>query len=146
MIKANTGLIKKRGTRPCPSDETLAVLLDDRCSDAQQAELISHLDDCESCRQRIENAAGDIVVWSVAHDSLQAEKVGGPGLDRVTTALKSIGHSTHGERKPTADAKIDFLQPCDKPDRIGQLDGYEICSLTGRGGMGFVFKAFDPKL
>src|SRR6185436_4903565 len=39
-----------------------------------------------------------------------------------------------------------FLSPCDKPDRIGKLDQYEIIEVVGHGGMGTVLRAFDTKL
>src|SRR6185369_16594823 len=43
-------------------------------------------------------------------------------------------------------AALRFLQPCDKPDRIGLLDQYEIIEIVGHGGMGAVLRAFDKKL
>src|SRR4029079_16601734 len=48
----------------------------------------------------------------------------------------------------TADwaAHLPFLKSCDKLDRIGQLDQYEIIEVVGYGGMGAVLRAFDTKL
>src|SRR5262249_17439718 len=42
--------------------------------------------------------------------------------------------------------EFDFLAPSDQPDSLGRLGPYEVRALVGRGGMGMVFKAFDPKL
>lgn len=39
-----------------------------------------------------------------------------------------------------------FLKPCDTPNRIGRLGQYEVVELIGRGGMGVVLLAHDPKL
>jgi formylglycine-generating enzyme required for sulfatase activity len=45
-----------------------------------------------------------------------------------------------------AAGSYEFLEPCDAPDRIGRLGGYEVIDVVGRGGMGIVFRGYDPKL
>lgn len=45
-----------------------------------------------------------------------------------------------------ASGALPFLEPCDKPDRIGKLGPYEIIEVVGQGGMGSVLRAMDTKL
>jgi hypothetical protein len=45
-----------------------------------------------------------------------------------------------------SEVDLGFLQPSDKPDRLGMLDHYEIIELIGRGGMGVVLRGLDTKL
>ncbi len=68
----------------------------------------------------------------------------------LETPVKAIdatsGDAAPGEPGTVADVDVDFLQPCDKPDRIGLLDHYEIIEVIGRGGMGVVLRGLDTKL
>ena len=41
---------------------------------------------------------------------------------------------------------LEFLQPSEKPGCLGTLDQYGVVEVVGRGGMGLVLRAHDPKL
>lgn len=41
---------------------------------------------------------------------------------------------------------LDFLAPADDPQALGRLGPYTVTETIGRGGMGIVLKAHDPKL
>ena len=67
-----------------------------------------------------------------------------------TASIGSVNTSPDGDQSadafPPAKDLTDFLAPCDIPGAMGLLDGFEVMSILGRGGMGIVLKAFDPKL
>lgn len=46
----------------------------------------------------------------------------------------------------TQSLDLSFLEKADDPSLLGKLDQYEVYELIGRGGMGMVFRARDPKL
>src|SRR3954447_12592596 len=51
------------------------------------------------------------------------------------------------ETTPAADVDVTtFLKPADKSGLLGKLDHFEVIEVVGKGGMGVVLKAFDPKL
>jgi WD40 repeat protein len=55
----------------------------------------------------------------------------------------------HPADETTPAAEIDvraFLAPSDVPGHLGRLAHFEILEIVGRGGMGLVLKALDPKL
>jgi serine/threonine protein kinase len=60
----------------------------------------------------------------------------------------TIAHTTDagagpGETPPEA---ATCLRPPEGPDELGRLGGFRVLALLGRGGMGLVFRAEDPRL
>ncbi|MCA9051087.1 MAG: serine/threonine protein kinase, partial [Planctomycetaceae bacterium] len=48
--------------------------------------------------------------------------------------------------RPTDDVSLSFLKPSPKDGVLGTIGPYEVLDVVGRGGMGVVLRAVDPKL
>ena len=107
-----------------------AVYLDGACGDDSQL------------RAEIE----DLLRHDVDAGSFLERPVAG---ERPTEVLDAL---TDREGRPAPispfpeEVSLDFLKPCDLPGRLGRLGPYEVIEVIGRGGMGVVLRAHEPKL
>lgn len=68
-------------------------------------------------------------------------------LDADSVFAQTVDRSTvQGEGSNSEDTWQNLLTPSDDPERLGDLGPYEISELVGRGGMGVVLRAHEPKL
>ncbi|MEZ6094561.1 MAG: protein kinase [Pirellulaceae bacterium] len=109
----------------------------------EDAALISHLDECESCRAYMEAEAGQSEQWEMATRLLhpdEYDQAGSSAFSAATCCELTVN-------QPTAVQEVlDSLVPSEDPHRLGRLGTYEITGVVGVGGMGVVLKAIDPSL
>ncbi len=127
----------------CRQDQ-LAAFLDGRLTPREEDDLQSHLDDCASCRRRLDELAAAEDSWTSARSFLKDD-----AYDRTVLSgyHDSSDHSDEQSVIPPQIAQVlNLLQPTDDPAMLGRLGGYEVSGVVGSGGMGIVLKAFDRPL
>src|ERR1700722_12142139 len=132
----------------CPSSSQLQRLLVEAPTTAKQAELVDHLDHCHACQRALEKLAG------ASPDILDAASAFQSHVFATESLLKEVLDSI--EKNDTLSTLYrpsdriawgrSLLQPQASLESLGPLADYEVKDVRGQGGMGLVFKAFEPAL
>ena len=82
---------------------------------------------------------------------LHAHEDAGSFLQRPPEEVNWTGHNNAAvdgsdSALDSAESWRGLLTPSDKPEVLGTLGSYEVLECIGRGGMGIVFRAHEPKL
>lgn len=128
--------------------ERLRLLLTGELPADQEREAADHLASCAACRERFEALAGTPAWWSDVERCFRSNAaVSHPA------ATRSFDKSEHGPQANdveaefrAADFAVDFLEPCERPGTLGQIDSIEIVGVCGRGGMGIVLRGYQREL
>lgn len=123
-------------TNVCLSESELSKLLSSDLLAHETAVVEQHIADCKACRTKIESMIADPRWWNEAQKSLAASS---------TRGFAETEASHEGELA-TTEQILSLLGPTDDPEKLGRIAEYEVIGIIGRGGMGVVFKAFDPRL
>ncbi|MFL5340639.1 MAG: protein kinase domain-containing protein [Gemmataceae bacterium] len=134
-------------TTPCPDPVELRKLVQGTLAPETQAELESHLGGCARCQAALERLSAMQPSWGDMAGQLGRPAAVDPALGDVMERLRAEPPgATAADHLTESDQRLDFLDPPEKPGQLGKLAHYEVLELIGRGGMGIVLKAFDPRL
>lgn len=116
----------------------LAAFLEGTLSAQQELELVSHLDNCSSCAEELEQLAAVPSRWQDVQIQLSRPKKNNGSLPEFD--------GNDQELPFTIRQVIGMLDPTDDPKSMGRIGGYEVAGVVGSGAMGVVLKAFDQTL
>jgi hypothetical protein len=132
----------------CPSPENLERLLAEALPADLVAAVNSHLRDCTRCQTLLDDLSDSARLkgWSVyAHapaplvdEGLAWQRL----LRKLETDQENCGEST----TLGGDSSLPVLGPAAEAGDLGTLGAYRVQAKLGHGGMGIVFRGYDPAL
>ena len=131
----------------CPSDKSLAFLLDDALGAFDRDALAEHVEGCAACQERLAHLTevADAELWK------RAEQVPphGEAEEEIVRRLKLLRRPPTPIPSDPADTTIgifaqrELAGPGVSESEWPAVPGYEIIGMLGRGGVGVVFKAWQ---
>lgn len=134
---------KKPLLSTCCDIQRIRTFLESDRYHLEDSELIGHLDQCETCRKKIEAEAAEAELWGLTTKLLCPSEFD-LASDSAYSAATCCG-SRDGQPAAATDV-LKSLVPSEDPQHLGRLGTYEVTGVIGVGGMGVVLKAIDPSL
>lgn len=138
--------------RPPPSDETLRSYLLGQLPPDELERVGRHLEENPDAVSTLSARQCSDTLLDALRAAPKTPTADSPELAALITQLSALSSSEAGQATIVAPAATpladlgDLLGPAEAPDEIGRVAEYRVRRVLGRGGMGVVFEAEDPKL
>jgi serine/threonine-protein kinase len=114
--------------KPCPSEEQLTAFLAQELPAAETGVIEDHVEGCSGCQARLQRLV---------------DEEGGATSEAVRDLLTLPKQAGAGGGDLSAGTATSLLPPAGAPRKLGR---YRVESLIGSGGMGVVWRGYDPEL
>lgn len=128
-------------TRMTCNDRLLVELLQETLSQEVSEDVLTHVENCAHCQDRLTTIAASPEEWKIATEAISDPCVSDHSAFRLN--FPAASDSVFEWTEPMAKR---LLSPASHPEMLGRLGRYDVERLIGSGGMGVVFKAFDQEL
>jgi serine/threonine protein kinase len=134
--------------------ELLRRSIEEQLPELTEDQLAVHLSECDTCRAKLHELAGDQRCWMSVSDVLRNELQRDSNISSIWSALStsevapSDANSPfgHGSGLRPSDFIVDFLLPSQSGESIGRLGNIEILKFIGQGAHGVVLKGVQAEL
>lgn len=138
-------------SKNCPANR-LAELLDGSLPKTVSDVVLAHVEECHSCREKLNQVAATNTWWKRASEGLSGLETDADGFLAPQTVsgrfIETLMDTTEDHRATANDLTIllGSFEPPTHPDVLGCVDEFDVEHKIGQGGMGVVFRGHDRSL
>lgn len=131
---------------PCPSKEELKSFLADDQGVSCRQEMISHIDQCDSCQQVLDRLSDDDTLQTNRISQLDLQFHQEATLEALVDQLQQTPPRQWSARHPKDNDAIRFPGPPTEEAPLGVLGLYRVIDMIASGSSGILYRGVDTSL